>query len=99
MFGQSIHRFAACRASCYWFIGRLPFGKVDVPVLRELAANDALELSGYLRKRLLVCVELLSPLILHLRAMRDRLTEILHRVLGQVEFVHAWPAQGLLGGL
>ena len=99
MFGQSVHRFAACGASCDRFIGGLPFGKIDVPVFRELAANDALELGGFLWKRLLVGVELLPPLVLHLRAMRNGLTEVFHRVLGQVELLHARPPQGFLGGL
>src|SRR5580693_1561201 len=99
MFGQSIHRFAARGASCHRFIGGLPFGEIDVPVLRKLVADDALELCGLLWKRLLVCVELLPPLVLHPRAIWNRLTEIFHRVFGQVELVHGWPSEGFLGGL
>src|SRR5580698_9690376 len=99
MFGQRVHSFAGCSASCHRFIGGLPFGKVDVPVLRELVANDPLELSGFYWKRLLVCVELLSPLVLHLRTVRNRLTEMFDRLFGQVELLHGRPPEGLLSGL
>src|SRR5580700_8340100 len=98
MFGESIHHFAAGGAGCHWFIGGLPFREIGVPVLRELVVNYALELGGLLWERSLVCVELLSPLVLHIRAARERLAEILHGVLRQVELVHTRPPECFLGG-
>ena len=98
MLGQRIERRTASRSGRDGFIGRSPMRKIGGPAFWQRAADDLLELGGFLWKILAIVGKRAAPLVFDFLPFRDSLPEVIDCVLGKIKLVHSGPTQRLLGG-
>src|SRR5579875_764692 len=79
--GQGIQRLPTSSSCGDRLILRLPLRQISIPILRQLAAHDLLELSSFLRKLFPIGLKSLSPLLFGLGSFLNRLSEKLQRIL------------------